>query len=56
MITKTCFDVNYCPKDQNLDSTDLQSDQLLHTLVKHRYQRITVQKLMRFGRKILRKI
>jgi hypothetical protein len=34
---KRCFNVNYCNKHQNLDYTGQQSDQLLHTLVKHGY-------------------
>jgi hypothetical protein len=35
MLLKICFNVNYYIKDQSLDSTSQQSEQLLHTLVKH---------------------
>jgi hypothetical protein len=55
MLTKRCFSVNYCLKDQNLDYTGQQSDQLLHRLVRHGYGRVTVQELLRFERKISRK-
>jgi hypothetical protein len=48
MLTKSCFNVNYYLKDRNLSSTGQQSDQLLKDSI--------LQKLMRFGRKILRKI
>jgi hypothetical protein len=37
MLTKRCFNVNYYLKDQNLDYTHQQSDQLLHMFVKHGY-------------------
>jgi hypothetical protein len=37
MLIKRCFNVNYYPNDQNLDYTGQQSDESLHTLVKHGY-------------------
>jgi hypothetical protein len=54
MLTKRYFNVKYYLKEQNLDYTGQQSDQLTHEA--YVLQDNIAQKLMRFERKILRKL